>query len=161
VVWELCRIRWQIELFFKRCKSLLHLDALRADDPQLVRAFCTSKLIEVVLIELLTSEGRLFPPGAYPVPAAPRGSLWREMHLHWVDVVLAVYGRSDWRARLTRAPLVLRVITEGRRTRIGALTQLPRLTHYLQWVTSFPEYANGGVFKRLCLTWGRDIKPVG
>jgi hypothetical protein len=66
VVWELYRIRWQIELFFKRCKSLLHLDALRADDPQLVRAYCTSKLIEVVLIELLTSEGRFFSPWGVP-----------------------------------------------------------------------------------------------
>jgi hypothetical protein len=66
VVWELYRIRWQIELFFKRCKNLLHLDALRADDPQLVRAYCTTKLIEVVLIELLTSEGRFFSPWGVP-----------------------------------------------------------------------------------------------
>jgi IS4 transposase len=66
VVWELYRIRWQIELFFKRCKRLLHLDALRADDPQLVRAYCTSKLIEVVLIELLTREGRFSSPWGVP-----------------------------------------------------------------------------------------------
>jgi hypothetical protein len=32
------RLRWQIELLFKRLKSLLHLDELPAKDPDLVRA---------------------------------------------------------------------------------------------------------------------------
>jgi hypothetical protein len=66
VVLELYRIRWQIELFFKRCKSLLHLGQLRADDPRLVRAYCTAKLIEVALIELLASEGESFSPWGIP-----------------------------------------------------------------------------------------------
>ena len=66
VVLELYRIRWQIELFFKRCKSLLHLDQLRADDPQLVKSYCLCKLIEVVLIELLAGEGDFFSPWGVP-----------------------------------------------------------------------------------------------
>jgi hypothetical protein len=65
-VLEYYRIRWQIELFFKRCKSLLRLDELRADDPDLVRAFCTGKLIEIALIELLASEGEAFSPWGVP-----------------------------------------------------------------------------------------------
>jgi hypothetical protein len=60
-------------------------------------------LIEVVPIELLTSEGRSFPPGACHGPAARRSSLWREMDLHRVDVVIAVYGRINLPARLARA----------------------------------------------------------
>src|ERR1035438_10426747 len=51
VVLELYRIRWQIELFFKRCKGLLHFDQLRAFDPNLVRTYCLAKLIEVALIQ--------------------------------------------------------------------------------------------------------------
>lgn len=66
VLLELYRIRWQIELFFKRCKSLLRIDELRADDPQLVRAYCTCKLVEVVLIELLAGEGEAFSPWGVP-----------------------------------------------------------------------------------------------
>ena len=66
VALELYRIRWQIELFFKRCKSVLHLDALRADDPDLVRAYCTGKLIEVALVELLAGEGESFSPWGVP-----------------------------------------------------------------------------------------------
>ena len=66
LVFELYRIRWQIELFFKRCKSLLHLDQLRADDPLLVRAYILGKLIEVALITLLTTEGESFSPWGVP-----------------------------------------------------------------------------------------------
>lgn len=73
VVLEFYRIRWQIELFFKRCKSLLRIDDLRADDPQLVKAYCISKLIEVVLVELLASEGEAFSPWGAPRKRIPTG----------------------------------------------------------------------------------------
>ncbi len=66
VALELYRVRWQIELFFKRCKSLLHLDHLRADDPKLVQTYCLAKLIEVVLVQLLSSEGESFSPWGTP-----------------------------------------------------------------------------------------------
>jgi DDE family transposase len=66
VVLELYRIRWQIELFFKRCKSLLHLNQLRALDPQLVQAYCLAKLIEVAMIQLLSQEGESFSPWGTP-----------------------------------------------------------------------------------------------
>jgi hypothetical protein len=68
------------------------------------------------------------------------------MHLHRVEVVIAVYGRIEWRARLARAPLVLRALTEGHRVRTGALTHLPRLTRDLPSVRIFQEDADGGVF---------------
>lgn len=71
LVLELYRIRWQIELFFKRCKSLLRLGELRADDPDLVRAYCAAKLIEVVLIDLLASEGESFSPWGVPRKRMP------------------------------------------------------------------------------------------
>jgi DDE family transposase len=66
VVLELYRIRWQIELFFKRCKSLLHLDQLRAVDSQLVQTYCLAKLVEVAMIQLLTQEGESFSPWGVP-----------------------------------------------------------------------------------------------
>lgn len=66
VALELYRIRWQIELFFKRDKTLLHLDQLRADDPLLARAYILGKLIEVALIALLVREGENFSPWGTP-----------------------------------------------------------------------------------------------
>jgi hypothetical protein len=66
VVLELYRIRWQIELFFKRCKGLLHFDQLRAFDPDLVRAYCLAKLIEITLIQCLHEEAISFSPWGVP-----------------------------------------------------------------------------------------------
>ena len=66
VVLELYRIRWQIELFFKRCKGLLHFDQLRAFDPSLVRTYCLAKLIEVALIQCLHEEAMAFSPWGVP-----------------------------------------------------------------------------------------------
>jgi hypothetical protein len=66
VVLELYRIRWQIELFFKRCKGLLHFDHLRAFDPGLVRTYCLAKLVEVALIQCLHEEAISFSPWGSP-----------------------------------------------------------------------------------------------
>ncbi len=63
---ELYRVRWQIELFFKRSKSLMQLDHLRADDPLLVRAYLLGKLIMVALVTLLDTEGETFSPWGTP-----------------------------------------------------------------------------------------------
>jgi hypothetical protein len=72
------------------------------------------------------------------------------MHLHRVDAVIAVYGRIDLLARLARAPLVLRALTEGNRVRTCALEQLRRLTRALPSVRAFQEEADAGPFQRLC-----------
>jgi hypothetical protein len=66
LVLELYRVRWQIELFFKRCKGLLHFDRLRAFDPRLVRTYCLAKLIEVALIQCLHEEAISFSPWGVP-----------------------------------------------------------------------------------------------
>jgi Transposase DDE domain len=50
----LYRLRWQIELLFKRLKSLLRLDALPAKDPDLARSWIYAKLIAALLLEEMT-----------------------------------------------------------------------------------------------------------
>lgn len=47
----LYRLRWQVELAFKRLKSLLNLDTLRAKDPDLARAWIYANLIAAFLID--------------------------------------------------------------------------------------------------------------
>jgi hypothetical protein len=59
---RLYRMRWQIELAFKRMKSLGHFDELRADDPRLARAWLLAHLIAVALIEASLSEDLDSPP---------------------------------------------------------------------------------------------------
>lgn len=58
----LYRLRWQIELAFKRLKSLLHIDRLPAKDKDLARAWIFTHLIAALLIEDLSPEFRDFPP---------------------------------------------------------------------------------------------------
>jgi hypothetical protein len=58
----LYRLRWQIELAFKRLKSLGGFDELRADDPKLVRSWLLAHLIAAVLIEGSLGEDLDSPP---------------------------------------------------------------------------------------------------
>lgn len=50
-VCELYRHRWQVELYFKRLKSILHFDQLRARDPQLARTYLLGKLLVALLLD--------------------------------------------------------------------------------------------------------------
>lgn len=50
-VLDLYRVRWQIELAFKRLKSLLRLGDLPAKDPDLARSWIYAKLIAALLLE--------------------------------------------------------------------------------------------------------------
>lgn len=68
---ELYRYRWQIEMTFKRLKSLLALDTLPAKDPRLARTFLYSKLLGALLVEDLTSRYLAFSPWGYRLHRAP------------------------------------------------------------------------------------------
>lgn len=48
---DLYQLRWRIETYFKRLKSHLGLDRLRAHEPGLVRTYILAKLIMAVLVE--------------------------------------------------------------------------------------------------------------
>ena len=58
----LYRVRWQIELAFKRLKSILHLDRLPAKDPKLAKAWITAHLLLALLIDETAAELADIPP---------------------------------------------------------------------------------------------------
>jgi hypothetical protein len=62
---ELYRHRWQIELAFKRLKSLLHLGHLKKTDPEGAKAWLQGKLLVAMLIEVLIAVGERFSPWGY------------------------------------------------------------------------------------------------
>lgn len=64
---ELYRFRWQIELLFKRMKSLMGLDSLRAKDPALARTYLLGKLIGAVLIQMIADRCRAISPYGLPL----------------------------------------------------------------------------------------------
>jgi len=72
---ELYRLRWQIEIAFKRLKSLLHLDQLRAKDPALARTYLYAKLLGALLVEELTGSALSFFPWGYRLFPTDRQSL--------------------------------------------------------------------------------------
>jgi hypothetical protein len=69
---ETYRFRWQIELAFKRLKSLLFLDNLRARDPALAQTYLLAKLLGALLAEELIERAGSFSPWGYLL-AAPAG----------------------------------------------------------------------------------------
>ncbi len=62
------RLRWQIEMAFKRLKSILRFDALRAKDPALAQAYLYGKLIGALLLDELTARAHAFSPWGYELP---------------------------------------------------------------------------------------------
>ena len=61
-LFELYRMRWQIELVFKRLKSLLNIDGIRAQQPRMVRVYLSLKLIGALIIEDIASNIGAFSP---------------------------------------------------------------------------------------------------
>ncbi len=67
-VLELYGRRWQIELYIKRLKSLLAIDCLRTQDPELAQTYLLSKLLAAMLVEAF----RAMPEGASARFICPR-----------------------------------------------------------------------------------------
>ncbi len=72
---EMYRGRWQIELAFKRLKSIIGLGHLKKTDVQAAKAWIHGKLLVAFLIEALIVAGERFFPWGYPLgqayPMAP------------------------------------------------------------------------------------------
>ncbi len=64
-VLELYRARWQIELFFKRIKSLFGSGHVPKYDPQSAKAWIFAKLLSVLIIEQLSREAHFFSPWGF------------------------------------------------------------------------------------------------
>jgi hypothetical protein len=63
----LYRGRWQIELVFKRLKSLLGVGDLAKYDPDSAKAWLQAKLLTALLLERLEREAFFFSPWGYPL----------------------------------------------------------------------------------------------
>jgi len=68
-VFGLYRMRWQIELAFKRLKSLLNAGQVPKIDPDSVRAWLQSKVLTSLLIEKILLEAEVFSPWGFVLAA--------------------------------------------------------------------------------------------
>jgi len=65
LVLELYRLRWQIELAFKRMKSILGLGHLPKKDPVSARAWLHGKIFASLLVERMVEAADTFSPWGY------------------------------------------------------------------------------------------------
>lgn len=71
-VLELYRLRWQIELAFKRMKSILSLGHLPKKDPASARAWLHGKIFVSLLVERMVEAANSFSPWGYRLPDPPQ-----------------------------------------------------------------------------------------
>jgi Transposase DDE domain len=135
LVLQLYRLRWQIELTFKRLKGLIALDALRARTTKLPQVYLLGKLVGALLIE------RVHPPApavwtAWFAASDRPISLWRWL-AWWTEAVRTA----------VRGPLTL--------ARIAGT--LPVLDRYL--CDSPRRRRQQAAFARLLLQTGPPLLP--
>ena len=65
MVLELYRLRWQIELAFKRLKSLLAFGHVPKSNDQSAKSWMQAKVLTALLIERVALCGRFFSPWGY------------------------------------------------------------------------------------------------
>jgi hypothetical protein len=109
-VLALYRLRWQVELLFKRLKGILDLDHLRAKDPVLAQVYLLGKLVGALLLEEWTYDLATSHVAAWFEDTVRPLSMWRWMSL-WTGCL----------RHAIRGPLTLAHI----------LAALPRLVRYL------------------------------
>ncbi len=116
------RLRWQIELAFKRLKSLLHLDALRAKEPELAKAWIFANLLAAFLIDDIIQPSLDFPPEV-PDPKRRTNSLWRITKMVIWSLQVVIRGTVSLTAYKTQLKNARHRLNEAPRRRILQMVQ--------------------------------------
>ncbi len=64
-VLELYRLRWQIEMAFKRLKGILRFDPIRARDPDLARTYLLARLLGSLIVDELNVRAQAVSPWGF------------------------------------------------------------------------------------------------
>lgn len=78
---QLYRCRWQIELAFKRMKSIMGLGHLPKKDPESCRAWLHGKLFTSLLVERMIGAAKQFSPWGYELDAPPESVAGSGVHV--------------------------------------------------------------------------------
>lgn len=101
---SLYRARWQVELVFKRLKSIIGVGHLPKHDPESCLAWLYGKMVVALLVERLYQEAEIFSPGGiqcqFPQHALEKASStqpvrspWREFEFWFMVVQQAIMPR--------------------------------------------------------------------
>jgi len=108
-VLELYRLRWQVELVFKRLKSLLDLDQLRAKGPALAQTYLLGKILAALIMEAMSDEATRRCPTLFSHTQRPV-SAWRWTTIGRDFLYQAVRGHVSWRHFLDKLPELTRYL---------------------------------------------------
>ncbi len=122
---QLYRFRWQVELAFKRLKSILQLDHLRARDPELAQVYLLSKLLAALLVDHLQLALAAHFPEPFTATAHPL-SLWRLTHLLWEELRSLLRGQIMLQRIQDRFADLQRFLCDEPRRRISQWAQIQR-----------------------------------
>lgn len=115
-VGQLYRLRWQVELYFKRLKSIMHLDRLRARDPQLARAYLLAKVLAALLLDRLAHHFLASVPTWSDEITRPL-STWRLTTLLWLSLQALVTQHLLLRLLATEPAHLRRYLCDSPRKR--------------------------------------------
>jgi hypothetical protein len=94
---QLYRLRWQIELFFKRLKSLLHLDALPSRQGPTAKSWMLARFLAAALPRSWCSRRGRFPPGGMNCDRPGYNhSAWSRFRMSLWALRGAVLGQGPW-----------------------------------------------------------------
>lgn len=124
------RVRWQVELLIKRCKSLLHLDHLRSKEPELAQVYLLGKALGAVLLDAYTAQESRLVRAWFDDPHQPV-SVWRWTAL-WFD-----HLRGLVRGPLTLAMIQAALSKLGRYLRDSPRRRPQQLALARHWLARF------------------------
>jgi hypothetical protein len=126
---RLYRARWQVELLFKRWKSLLHLEDLRVRQREAVEAVLRLNLLAWLLQAAVAAEVRTLLaqvqcPPAWGQQHTGAVSTWRLTSLCVTTLRQQVQGRWTWARLVACLPRLRRFVGESGRQRLQQETTL-------------------------------------
>ena len=126
---ELYRLRWQIEMRIKCLKSVLMLDGLRAQEPDLAQAYLLGKLLGALLVESLNQQVRAAQPDWWTDTERPINH-WRLTSLGWQALAEVIRGPMTWPLLLGALPRLRRFLCDEPRKRIPQWLKAQELLHH-------------------------------
>jgi hypothetical protein len=129
-VLQLYRIRWQVELVFKRLKSLLVLDGLRTQDPELAQTYLLGKVLGTLLLGEMIGRTYSCIPADWDFQTRPI-SCWGMTTLCLEALKNLIRGSLTHAMIAEALPRLMRFLCDGPRKRPSQWAAAQRLLHAL------------------------------
>ena len=136
LVLALYRMRWQIELYIKRLKSLLQFDHLRAKNPSVVQTYLLAKVLIALIVDELTGQVSFQHPDWFDSIERPV-SVYRMTALFHDTLRQIIAG--PWNSSLKQFfHLMQRYLCDSPRSRPQQLAWVRAFIQHISLAGSFP-----------------------